>query len=93
MNGERAETLALRALAFLAAQTNRLEGFCRVTGVAPADLPAMATDRSALAAILDYLLGDEALMLAFAQDEGLAPDDPAAARRAMGPLPMGDDTA
>ena len=33
--------------------------------------------------VLDYLLGDEKLLLKFAEDTGIAPEEPALARRAL----------
>ena len=53
------------------------------TGLAPAELKLRAGDGNFLGGVLDYLLADESLLLAFAAEEGLAPDAPADARRRL----------
>lgn len=80
-----AETVALRALAFLAADSRRLDGFCRVTGTPPdADaLRALASTREGLVAVLDYLMTDEPMLLAFTGETGLRDTEPATALVAL----------
>lgn len=83
MTLNQAEIVALQALAFLAADDRRIEAFCRVTGTDPADLRSLAGTRTGLAAVLDHLLRDEPMLLAFAGETGLRQTDPAAAHRAL----------
>lgn len=92
MNSEDAEIVALRALSFLAADTRRIEGFCRMTGTGPADLPALARSRTGLAAVLDYLMGDEAMLLAFAAEAEIPETGPGAAYRTLAGRKHGDAT-
>ena len=40
-------------------------------------------DTTVLAGVLDYILGDESLVLEFAEYAGIAPDAPARARSAL----------
>ncbi len=45
--------------------------------------PEPAADPGFLAAVLDYILADEPLLIGFSAEHGLAPERVAAARRAM----------
>ncbi len=81
---DNAAELSCRALAFLAAEPERVNRFLSLTGVDPADLRALAGEPDFQLAILDHLAGDEALLLAFAQDLGLAPEAIGRARLALG---------
>ncbi len=88
MNGrESAETVALRALGWIAGDAERLGAFLGASGLDPATLRARAADPEMLASVLDFLLADDAQVLAFAADAGLAPE---AALRARAALPGGD---
>ena len=82
-----AETLALQAIAFLAGDDDRLQRFIATCGLSPQDLTQAVGDSAALGGILDYILGDESLVIEFADHAGVPPEAPAAARRA---LPGGD---
>jgi hypothetical protein len=84
-----AETLALRALTFIASDEDRLERFIGLTGIEPGSLRGMVEQPAGLGAILDYLLGWEPLLLEFAEVENLPPESIAAARRK---LPGGEDS-
>ncbi|HWA42623.1 MAG TPA: DUF3572 domain-containing protein [Hypericibacter adhaerens] len=77
------ETLALRALAFIAADDDRLQRFLGLTGIEPGSLRGLARDPAGLGAVLDYLLGWEPLLLEFADAEKLPPESIAAARRRL----------
>lgn len=67
------KTLALRALAFLAADADRLSHFACHTGLCKPALRSVAEDPHKLATVLDYMLGREQLLLAFAAEIGVAP--------------------
>jgi hypothetical protein len=75
-----AEAIALSALTFLAEDGERLGRFLALTGMGPADLRASAGSTGTLSAVLDYLLGDESLLLVFAASKGVSPQDLAPAR-------------
>ncbi len=87
MRRDDAETVALKALAWLAADEEMLKHFCAATGSAPAELRSSAADAEFLAAILDFLALDDLWVLGFAAEAGLPPETLAAARAA---LPGGD---
>ena len=78
---EKAETLALEALKFLAEDVQRFGGFLAATGIGPAALRAEAASPRVLAAVLDHLMQDEPLLLTFSANAGiLAAAIPEAAR-------------
>jgi hypothetical protein len=77
------EDLAVAALSFLAGEPDRLSRFLDLSGLGPHNLRAAAADPGFLAAVLDYVAGDESLLIAFAADQGLAPERVVSARRAM----------
>ena len=78
-----AQTIALKALGYLAADKDLLEPFLSATGLALADLGAGATDTAFLAGILDYFLENEALLLAFSGASELAPETIVQARQRL----------
>jgi len=77
------EELAVAALGFLASEPDRLDRFLALSGLGPDNLRAAAADPGFLAAVLDYLLGDEPVLLAFAAEHGVPPERVAAVRAAM----------
>ena len=81
---EAAETLAIQALAFLAEEPERLGAFMAASGIGPDAIRDAAREPDFLAGVLDHMLGDESLLLAFADSAGLDPGSIAKARRALG---------
>ena len=79
----RAAALAVQVLAWLAAAPERLSRFLAVTGLDPASIRAAACEPHFQASVLEYLLQDEALLVAFAADAGVAPSDVERARHAV----------
>jgi hypothetical protein len=69
------EVIGLNALMFLAAEPSRFERFINLTGLTQAEIRARAGDSQFLASILNYLRGDESLLLTFAEQENLDPAD------------------
>lgn len=78
-----AETLALQALAFLAADDDRLSQFLNLTGLDGAQLRRLAQDPPALGLVLDYLLNWEPLLLEFAAAQEIAPETVMQVRRKL----------
>jgi hypothetical protein len=74
------EAVAIAALGFIASDPERLGRFLLQTGIGPATLRSAAREPQFLSRVLDYLGEDEALLLAFAANEGLAPETVARAR-------------
>ena len=83
MRSSAAETLALKALAHIAADAETLQRFLAITGLEPADLRRRAEEPELLAAILDFVLSDDAISQAFAAAEGLETATLHQARRAL----------
>ena len=89
VNSEQAETLALTALSHVAGDEQLLNKFLATSGLTLAELRAAAGSPETLAGVLDFLLVHEPDLLAFCETAGLAPQGPAAARRALpGALPQ-----
>jgi hypothetical protein len=87
MPRDAAETLAARALAWLAGEPERLGRFLAETGADAGDLRARAADPDFLGFVLDFLLADEDALLACAEALAMPPED---AVRARAGLPGGD---
>ena len=83
MDGEAAETLALEALAFLASDERRLGALLAQAGWTLPELRAGLADSHVLAGILDFVLSDERLLVAFCEVSGCGPETPMRARRAL----------
>ena len=80
-----ATAIALEALAFLAADLERLGRFLALTGLSPDTIRAAAASPGFLAAVLDHLAEDESLLVAFAANAGRDPADVLAARARLAP--------
>jgi hypothetical protein len=78
-----AETLAIQVLTFIAQDPERLGRFLAVTGIGPAEIRHAAREPKFLAGVIDYLAGDEALLMAFAEQAGVDPTEIPRARRAL----------
>ncbi len=76
--------LAIQALGFLAEDPERLGGFLAATGLSGDELRDAAREPNFLAGVLEHMLGDERLLIAFAQSAGLDPADVARASKALG---------
>lgn len=74
LNIDAAQVIALKALAFLASDSERVERFMKLTGLAPAEIRAQAGTPAFLGGLLEYLRTDQTLLLAFTESEGLEPD-------------------
>jgi hypothetical protein len=81
---EMAETLAIQALAFIAEDPERLASFLGASGIDPAGIRGAAREPRFLAGVLEHMLGDETLLLAFADSAGIDPALVARARGAFG---------
>ena len=78
-----AQSLAVSALAFIAADPDRLTRFLGITGLGPDNLRTAAADPAFLGSVLDYLVADEELLVGFAADAGLKPEAVARAHEAL----------
>ncbi|MEQ8895756.1 MAG: DUF3572 domain-containing protein [Roseovarius sp.] len=78
-----AEAIALKGLAWLAGNDELLPVFLGATGASEADLRAGAQDPEFLGSVLDFILMDDAWVLAFCAETGLDGRTPMAARAAL----------
>ncbi|PWR04037.1 DUF3572 domain-containing protein [Meridianimarinicoccus roseus] len=81
-----AETVALQALDYIAGTDDLLHVFVNATGIEAARLPGAAQDPEFLAAVLDFVLMDDAWVLGCAEAAGIVPE---AVPRARAALPGG----
>ena len=90
-DAEHAIELAVRALGFLAADSERLGNFLAQSGIAPAQIRTAAREPHFLAGVLDHVLADEGgLLLPFAAAEGIRPEDVAHAYQTLASPPPHD---
>ncbi len=71
---DRAEEIAIHGLAFLAEEVGRLGRFLALTGAGPETLARARDEPEVLASVLEYLLGDEPLLLEFSGEADVDPE-------------------
>jgi hypothetical protein len=90
---EAAESLAVQALAYLANDPEQLARFLALSGIGPQAIRAAAADPQFLAGVLDYVAGEEKLLLALADHLQMKPEQVWRARAALSGAPWEPDTA
>jgi len=83
MNDEQAQAIALQALAFIAGEENALIGLMNLSGLSLDAMKSQAGDPQFLAGVMDFVLSDEPLLLAFCEAADLPPETPLRVRRAL----------
>ncbi|MEP2030989.1 MAG: DUF3572 domain-containing protein [Paracoccaceae bacterium] len=83
MSQETADTVALQALAWLAGNDELLPVFLGTTGASAQDLRTRAADAEFLLSVLDFLMMDDAWVIAFCDETSIAYDIPMQARHAL----------
>jgi hypothetical protein len=76
-----ATDIALKLIGFLVSDEDRLNRFCALTGMGEGELKAGLTDPATQGFLLDYALSDESLLLTFAADNDLKPENIVHARQ------------
>ena len=85
------ESMAISVLTFLAEDASRVERFLSVTGLRPGALREAAASPGFLRGVLEYLVGNEPLLVQFAAEAGLDPGEVVRAlERLEGPRPLGE---
>lgn len=87
VNRAQAENVGIQVLGWLAGHDDMLTQFLGMTGIAADDLRVRAQEPEFLGFVLDFLLSDDAMVMAFCEEAGLAAETPMFARAA---LPGGD---
>ena len=82
---QEAEMIGVAGLSYLAADPERIGRFLAITGLGPENVRAAARDPSFLPALLDYLLANEADLIAFATEMNLDPARVRMARDVLAP--------
>ena len=83
MKQEAAETLALKALGWLASQEDLMPVFLGSTGASIDDVKSRASEAEFLGSVLDFLLMDDRWVLDFATCEGIRPESVMTARQGL----------
>ena len=86
MKQDRAETLALQALAWMAADDDLAARFAGATGASLAEGRERLQDPVFLASVLEFLLQEDRWVMAFCEAHGLPYEEP---MRALAALPGG----
>jgi Protein of unknown function (DUF3572) len=90
---EGAENMAVQALAYLAGEPEDLARFLALTGIGPQAIRSAAGDPQFLAGVLDFVVGDERLLMAFAEHIQVKPEAVLRAQAVLSGAPWGRDTA
>lgn len=83
MTPDRAETVALRALSFIAGDEEIAQAFAGATGSSLAEAPGRLKEAGYLSGILEFLVLEDRWIKAFCDAEGLPYDTPLRALAAM----------
>jgi hypothetical protein len=81
---EAAQTLAIEALAWLAAEPERIGRFLAMTGIGPEDIRQAAREPQFLAGVLEHIISDERILLEFAVHTQVDPPTVERARAVLG---------
>jgi hypothetical protein len=76
--------LAIQALGFIAEEPERLAGLLAATGLTVEHIRSAARDPDFLAGVLEHMLGDESLLVAFADGAAIDPGSVARAHHVLG---------
>jgi hypothetical protein len=83
MDQDRAQTIALQALTFLAGDERALAGFLATSGMDRASLAVDAQNPAVLGGVLDFVMQSDDLLLAFCAQADVTPDSARRARQAL----------
>ncbi|WP_321503069.1 DUF3572 domain-containing protein [Breoghania sp.] len=73
LSPQEAEGIAVEALSFVAADQDHLGRFLAFSGLGPNTLRDAATEPGFLAGVLEFLMSDETLLLAFTENARIRP--------------------
>lgn len=83
LTSEAAQTIALQALAYLAAEPEEIGRFLQISGLDVDDLRAKAGEPDLLRAVLEYILVDDTRVTGLCQELSLKPTDLHAAKHVL----------
>ncbi len=82
---EQAENVAVAAFSFITGDEERLSRFLAVSGLRPDTIRDAASSPGFLSGILDYVVSDEPLLIALAQELDAKPEHIALAHQTLSP--------
>ncbi|SHM04520.1 Protein of unknown function [Roseibium suaedae] len=80
---DKAQEIATDALIYLTREPELTGRFLAVSGIGPESIREAAQEPGFLAGVLEFFMGDEALLLSYCENAGLRPTMMAAARFAL----------
>ncbi len=83
MNQDEAMIVALKAFAHIASDGDLLDRFMMISGADADAMRSGARDAAFMAGVLDFLLGDDAVVAAFCAFAEIEPETPMRARAAL----------
>lgn len=83
MNEEMAQSIALQALSFIVKDNELLEQFLTNTGLTPQELKARVNEPELLGGVLDAILINDEVLLAFCNFSSLSPNTIILARQSL----------
>ncbi len=88
-----AHNIAIKALAYLAGDPDRLLRFLQLTGLTPETLKQCANEPETMIAIIDHLLADETLLMSFSANAAVRPEAVLAAYHRLADQPPPEQPA
>ena len=89
---DEATGIAIAALSHFATDTEVLSRFLSLTGLNPSDIRQAATSPAFTAAVLDFVLSDDALAIAVAEAQEIAPERIGVVRQRLARRDQAEDT-
>ena len=83
-----ANEIAVQALAFLAEDMDRMGRFLALSGLDPSTIRVAAREPGFLVGVLDHVIGDDSLLVAFAAGNQLSPQQIVDARNTLAGPPV-----
>lgn len=83
MNKEQAESIALQALSFIVKDNELLDQFLTNSGLTPQELKGRVNEPELLGGVLDTLLINDEVLLAFCNSASLSPNTIMVARQSL----------
>lgn len=85
LSQENAIDIAIAGLQFIAGDNEQLSRFVALTGMGPDEMRQAANSQAFLEAVIDFFMGDEPTLLAFAASANIDPENIPAAKFALSP--------
>ncbi len=77
------QAIAIQALTYIAADGEQMNRFVALSGIAPEELRSAAQEPGFLVGVLDFFMGHEPTLMAFAANAGISPEDVTMARHRL----------